>query len=163
VPLIQLRWRRLNLPEGYVEELPVEVTNPDDPGQTFRGRARVRSMLQKTDPKVALVDADGEASDPLQLVCELEAQLLNLWNEDNTEVDDIEGFDVPQIVPLVWRIDMFASDPGPLSSTGAFYTTLTAFLLAPLYRPVTDATKVSEIEGVSLCTRGLIIIRGNAS
>jgi hypothetical protein len=167
-PVIRLRWRRLDLPDRFVDELPVDLTNPDDPEQTFRGRALIRITLQPTEPTPTLVDADGEMSDPLQLLCEQEVQLLNLRDEDNEQVRDIDDLKTPTAIPLVWRIDLFTLNPGPGGIAGAFYKSIATSLLSPLYAPffgsaALGATRLRDIDGSSLCTKGWVFVRGEMS
>jgi hypothetical protein len=156
-------WNDLSLPKSFATEVPLEVPDPDDPAAVaFRGKARVRMEVQSNTPGVSLSVSARPLQDALKLVIQQEAQLLALWDENGRVVDDLGDLRTPQQTPLSWRIQLFDRGNEENSFAGPFLKEIASELLKRLYAPFVDM-QLSHIDGYTLSTKGVVVVRGQLS
>jgi hypothetical protein len=157
-------WKKLPLPDGHTADVQLEIKDPDDPANVaYGGRARIRLTMVPDQPEVSLSVSGPPFGDSLRLVCSVEVQLLEFWDENGDRVDDLGDLAGAERTRFSLRLQLFDEDPGDVSPVSAFLNRIAAQLLRGLYEPTSDPIQLSRIEGVTLSARGVVFLRGNLS
>lgn len=160
--IIRTGWENLVLPASFISQGPLQVPDPDNPGEIgFSGRALVRFTVEPAPPRVSLAPSVIEFQDDIRIVCTQEVQLLRLWDEDGTEIEDLDDLAMPVRAPFEWRLQLFSEGPQEESPGGLFLKRLASELLEGFYLPMATPAQLRNVAGAALASKGLVFLRAN--
>jgi hypothetical protein len=160
--VIYSRWLR-DTPKVLETIIPVEMADQNDPAIIRHGQARVRASFD-VPLEIILAPTDPTLPDAIRLAGFYQLQLLELWDYQNQQVQDLGELGNPVVNPYAIRIYLFGGlTSNAQGDAGQFLDEIARSLLPAIYRPTTREIQFRRVRGVTSQPVGGVFLHGHLS